>query len=151
MKLTGQVIYEFHVGTFTPDGTWRAAVEKLALLKSAGISLLEMMPIADFPGRFGWGYDGVNLFAPSHLYGTPEDLRAFIDRAHALGLRVIRGVVYNHFGPDGNYLGVYSDDYMNREREHDWGESINFDGKNCGPVRELFSIISPYCIEDFHL
>jgi len=150
MKLAGQVIYEFHVGTFTPDGTWRAAAEKLDLLKSDGITLLEMMPIADFPGRFGWGYDGVNLFAPSHLYGTPEDLRAFIDRAHALGLGVILDVVYNHFGPDGNYLGVYSDDYMNRERENDWGESINFDGKNCGPVREFFITNGRYWIEEFH-
>ncbi len=150
VKLPGQVIYEFHVGTFTPDGTWRAAAEKLELLKSDGITLLEMMPIADFPGRFGWGYDGVDLFAPSHLYGTPEDLRAFIDRAHALGLGVILDVVYNHFGPDGNYLGVYSDDYMNRERENEWGESINFDGKNCGPVREFFITNGRYWIEEFH-
>jgi len=106
VKLAGQVIYEFHVGTFTPEGTWRAAAEKLELLKNDGITSLEMMPIADFPGRFGWGYDGVNLFAPTHLYGTPDDLRAFIDRAHGLGLGVILDVVYNHFGPDGNYLGV---------------------------------------------
>jgi len=150
VKLAGQVIYEFHVGTFAPDGTWRAAAEKLELLKSDGITLLEMMPIADFPGRFGWGYDGVDLFAPSHLYGTPEDLRAFIDRAHALGLGVILDVVYNHFGPDGNYLRVYSDDYMNRERENEWGESINFDGKNCGPVREFFITNGRYWIEEFH-
>src|SRR6184192_992954 len=150
VKLAGQVIYEFHVGTFTPEGTWRAAADKLELLKSDGITSLEMMPISDFPGRFGWGYDGVNLFAPSHLYGTPEDLRAFIDRAHGLGLGVILDVVYNHFGPDGNYLGVYSDDYMNRERENDWGESINFDGKNCGPVREFFITNGRYWIEEFH-
>jgi maltooligosyltrehalose trehalohydrolase len=150
VKLAGQVIYEFHVGTFTPDGTWRAAAEKLELLKDDGVTLLEMMPIADFPGRFGWGYDGVDLFAPSHLYGTPEDLRAFIDRAHALGLGVILDVVYNHFGPDGNYLGVYSDDYMNRERENEWGESINFDGENCGPVREFFITNGRYWIEEFH-
>src|SRR5438552_7060031 len=150
VKLPGQVIYEFHVGTFTPDGTWRGAAEKLELLKSDGITLLEMMPIADFPGRFGWGYDGVDLFAPSHLYGTPEDLRAFIDRAHALGLGVILDVVYNHFGPDGNYLRVYSDDYMNRERENEWGESINFDGKNCGPVLEFFITNGRYWIEEFH-
>ena len=150
VKLAGQVIYEFHVGTFTPNGTWRAAAEKLELLKDDGITLLEMMPIADFPGRFGWGYDGVDLFAPAHLYGTPEDLRAFIDRAHALGLGVILDVVYNHFGPDGNYLGVYSDDYMNRERENEWGESINFDGKNCGPVREFFITNGRYWIEEFH-
>ena len=150
VQLAGQVIYEFHVGTFTPDGTWRAAAEKLELLKSDGVTLLEMMPIADFPGRFGWGYDGVDLFAPSHLYGTPEDLRAFMDRAHVLGLGVILDVVYNHFGPDGNYLGVYSDDYMNRERENEWGESINFDGKNCGPVREFFITNGRYWIEEFH-
>ena len=149
-KLAGQVIYEFHVGTFTPEGTWRAAAEKLELLKSDGITSLEMMPISDFPGRFGWGYDGVDLFAPTHLYGTPEDLRAFIDRAHALGLGVILDVVYNHFGPDGNYLGVYSDAYMNRQRENEWGDSINFDGENCGPVREFFITNGRYWIEEFH-
>ena len=150
VKLAGQVIYEFHIGTFTPEGTWRAAADKLELLKSDGITSLEMMPISDFPGRFGWGYDGVDLFAPAHLYGTPEDLRAFIDRAHALGLGVILDVVYNHFGPDGNYLGVYSDDYINRQRENEWGDSINFDGKNCGPVREFFITNGRYWIEEFH-
>jgi len=150
VKLAGQVIYEFHVGTFTPEGTWRAAADKLELLKNDGITSLEMMPIADFPGHFGWGYDGVDLFAPAHLYGTPEDLRAFIDRAHALGLGVILDVVYNHFGPDGNYLGVYSDDYINRQCENEWGDSINFDGKNCGPVREFFITNGRYWIEEFH-
>src|SRR5437016_9158519 len=150
VKLAGQIIYEMHIGTFTPAGTWQMAIDKLPDLKRSGITLLELMPIADFPGRFGWGYDGVNLFAPTRLYGTPEDLRAFIDRAHALGLGVILDVVYNHFGPDGNYLRVYSDDYMNRERENEWGESINFDGKNCGPVREFFITNGRYWIEEFH-
>lgn len=150
VKLAGQVIYEFHIGTFTPEGTWRAAADKLELLKSDGITSLEMMPISDFPGRFGWGYDGVDLFAPAHLYGMPDDLRAFIDRAHALGLGVILDVVYNHFGPDGNYLGVYSDDYINRQRENEWGDSINFDGENCGPVREFFITNGRYWIEEFH-
>ncbi|PYI77328.1 MAG: malto-oligosyltrehalose trehalohydrolase, partial [Verrucomicrobia bacterium] len=150
LKLPGQIIYEFHVGTFTPEGTWRAAAEKLELLKSDGITLLEMMPIADFPGRFGWGYDGVNLFAPTHLYGTPDDLRAFVDRAHALNLGVILDVVYNHFGPDGNYLGVYSEDYINREGENEWGDAINFDGKNSGPVREFFISNARYWIAEFH-
>src|SRR3954463_8319983 len=103
--LAGHIMSEMHVGTFTPEGTWRAAAEKLALLKDDGITLLEMMPISDFPGKFGWGYDGVNLFAPCRLYGSPDDLRFFIDRAHAVGLAVILDVVYNHFGPDGNYLG----------------------------------------------
>jgi len=119
-------------------------------LKSDGITSLEMMPISDFPGRFGWGYDGVDLFAPAHLYGTPDDLRAFIDRAHALGLGVILDVVYNHFGPDGNYLGAYSDDYINRQRGNEWGDSINFDGENCGPVREFFITNGRYWIEEFH-
>jgi maltooligosyltrehalose trehalohydrolase len=150
VKLSGQIAYEFHIGTFTAEGTWRAAMEKLPLLKETGISLLEMMPIADFPGRFGWGYDGVNLFAPTRLYGTPDDLRAFIDRAHALGLGVILDVVYNHFGPDGNYLGQYSDDYLNREAENEWGDAINFDGKNSGPVREFFITNGRYWTEEFH-
>jgi maltooligosyltrehalose trehalohydrolase len=109
-----------------------------------------MMPIADFPGKFGWGYDGVNLFAPSHLYGTPEDLRAFIDRAHSSGVAVILDLVYNHFGPDGNYLGIFSGDYLIREKENEWGDAINFDGANSGPVREFFITNGRYWIEEFH-
>src|ERR1700750_2676627 len=128
IKMPGQVIYEMHVGTFTPEGTWRAATKELAELKRIGITVIEMMPIADFPGEFGWGYDGVDLFAPTRLYGTPDDLRAFVDEAHSLGLSVILDVVYNHFGPDGNYLGTYSGDYLHRERGNEWGDSINFDG-----------------------
>jgi maltooligosyltrehalose trehalohydrolase len=148
--LAGHIMYEMHVGTFTPEGTWRAAAEKLPLLKEDGITLLEMMPIADFPGKFGWGYDGVNLFAPCRLYGSPDDLRFFIDRAHAIGLAVILDVVYNHFGPDGNYLGVFSDDYIHRERANEWGDSINFDGHNSGPVREFFIMNGRYWIGEFH-
>jgi maltooligosyltrehalose trehalohydrolase len=148
--MKGQVIYEMHIGTFTREGTWRAAAEQLAELTRIGITVVEMMPIADFPGNFGWGYDGVDLFAPSHLYGTPEDLRAFINQAHSLGLGVILDVVYNHFGPDGNYLGVYSNDYLTRENENDWGDSINFDGPNSGPVREFFITNGCYWIEEFH-
>jgi maltooligosyltrehalose trehalohydrolase len=150
MKLTDQVLYEFHVGTFTREGTWRAAMEKLPPLKETGITLLEMMPIADFPGRFGWGYDGVDLFAPTRLYGTPDDLRTFVDRTHALGLGVILDVVYNHFGPDGNYLGKYSDAYLNREGENEWGDAINFDGPNCEQVREFFITNGRYWIDEFH-
>src|SRR6266403_1094869 len=148
--LKGQIMYEMHVGTFTPDGTWRSAAEKLELLKSDGITSLEMMPIADFPGKFGWGYDGVDLFAPTHLYGTPDDLRSFVDRAHSLGMGVILDVVYNHFGPDGNYLAIYSNDYLTRDKENDWGDSINFDGSNSGPVREFFITNGRYWIEEFH-
>ena len=150
VKMRGQIVYEMHIGTFTPEGTWRAAAEQLAELARIGITVIEMMPIADFPGNFGWGYDGVDLFAPTRLYGTPDDLRAFVDRAHSLGLAVILDVVYNHFGPDGNYLAVYSDDYLTRENENDWGDSINFDGANSGPVREFFITNGRYWIDEFH-
>src|SRR6266699_888342 len=148
--LKGQIIYEMHIGTFTKEGTWRAAAEQLPELARIGITIVEMMPVADFPGKFGWGYDGVNPFAPSHLYGTPDDLRTFIDRAHSLGLGVILDVVYNHFGPDGNYLGVFSDDYLIREKENEWGNAINFDGPNSGPVRKFFITNGRYWIEEFH-
>jgi maltooligosyltrehalose trehalohydrolase len=139
-----------HVGTFTKEGTWRAAAEQLDELARIGITVVEMMPVADFPGKFGWGYDGVNLFAPTQLYGVPDDLRSFVDRAHWLGLGVILDVVYNHFGPDGNYLGVFSDDYLVRGKGHDWGEMVNFDGPNSEPVREFFITNGCYWIEEFH-
>jgi maltooligosyltrehalose trehalohydrolase len=148
--LKGQVIYEMHIGTFTKEGTWRAASQQLEELARIGITVIEMMPVADFPGKFGWGYDGVDLFAPSHLYGTPDNLRAFIDRAHSLGLGVILDVVYNHFGPDGNYLGIFSDDYLIRGNENEWGDAVNFDGPNSGPVREFFITNGRYWIEEFH-
>src|SRR6266404_4887477 len=150
IRMPGQIMYEMHIGTFTPKGTWRAAMKELAELARIGITVIEMMPIADFPGEFGWGYDGVDLFAPTRLYGAPDDLRAFVNEAHSLGLAVILDVVYNHFGPDGNYLGVFSDDYLRRERGNDWGDSINFDGKNSGPVREFFITNGRYWIEEFH-
>jgi maltooligosyltrehalose trehalohydrolase len=150
ITMKGQIFYEMHIGTFTGEGTWRAAAKHLAELKRIGITVVEMMPVADFPGKFGWGYDGVDLFAPCRLYGTPDDLRAFVNEAHSLGLGVILDVVYNHFGPDGNYLGVYSDDYLTRKYENDWGDSINFDGPNSGPVREFFIANARYWIDEFH-
>jgi maltooligosyltrehalose trehalohydrolase len=150
LKIKGQIMYEMHIGTFTKEGTWRTAAEQLEELARIGVTVIEMMPIADFPGKFGWGYDGVDLFAPTHLYGTPDDLRVFVNRAHSLGLGVILDVVYNHFGPDGNYLGVYSNDYLTRDKENEWGDSINFDGPNSGPVREFFITNGRYWIEEFH-
>src|SRR5438874_12677206 len=111
-QLMGQIVYEMHVGTFTKEGTWRAAAEQLSELARIGITVIEVMPIADFPGNFGWGYDGVDFFAPTHLYGTPDDLRGFVNHAHSLGLGVILDVVYNHFGPDGNYVRVFSVHYF---------------------------------------
>jgi maltooligosyltrehalose trehalohydrolase len=151
VKMKGQIVYEMHIGTFTKEGTWKAAAEQLEELARIGITVVEMMPIADFPGNFGWGYDGVDLFAPFHLYGTPDDLRSFVDRAHALGLAAILDVVYNHFGPDGNYIRVFSDHYFTRRYEHnDWGESINFDGPDSGPVREFYITNGRYWIDEFH-
>ncbi len=147
----GQVIYEMHIGTFTSGGTWRSAMEQLPELANLGVTLLEVMPVAEFPGRFGWGYDGVDLFAPTHLYGTPDDFRAFVDRAHGLGLGVILDVVYNHFGPDGNYLKEFSPDYFTHRYENEWGDAINFDGPNSRPVRELFIANAGYWIGEFHL
>lgn len=150
VSLNNQVLYEMHVGTFTKEGNWKAAAAQLEELAHTGITVIEIMPLADFPGRFGWGYDGVDLFAPTWLYGQPDDLRSFIDRAHAVGIGVILDVVYNHFGPDGNYLRGYSDDYFTDKYINDWGEAINFDGKNNGPVREFFLANVKYWIEEFH-
>ncbi|MEO6238751.1 MAG: malto-oligosyltrehalose trehalohydrolase [Vicinamibacterales bacterium] len=144
----GQVVYELHVGTFTDAGTWAAAALQLEELARIGITVIEMMPIAEFPGRFGWGYDGVNLYAPAHIYGSPDDLRAFVDRAHALGLGVILDVVYNHLGPDGNYLGDFSADYFTDRYTNDWGRAINFEGP--APARQLFVENAGYWIDEFH-
>jgi maltooligosyltrehalose trehalohydrolase len=146
----GQVLYELHVGTLTPEGTWAAAARELDRLADLGVTVLELMPIADFPGRFGWGYDGVNLFAPTRLYGAPDDLRAFVDVAHRLGLGVLLDVVYNHFGPDGNYLAELSRGYVG-EKKSEWGDAPNFDGPGCEPVRELFVANACYWLDEFHL
>jgi maltooligosyltrehalose trehalohydrolase len=150
LPIEGQVIYELHIGTFTPAGTFRAAIEKLPVLAELGVTLLEVMPVADFAGEFGWGYDGVNEFAPSRLYGTPDDFRAFVDAAHGLGVGVILDVVYNHLGPDGNYLPKFSASYFSK-RPTEWGDAINFDGARSGPVREFFVSNARYWIEEFHL
>jgi maltooligosyltrehalose trehalohydrolase len=149
--LLGQVVYEMHVGTFTREGTWTAATRELAELAKLGITLVEIMPVGDFTGRFGWGYDGVDWFAPTRLYGRPDDFRSFVDRAHSVGIGVILDVVYNHFGPDGNYMSRFSDDYLSNVRPTEWGASINFDGKNSHGARELVVSNARYWIEEFHL
>jgi maltooligosyltrehalose trehalohydrolase len=146
----GQVLYEMHVGTFTAEGTYAAAARELAELARIGVTTLELMPVAEFPGKFGWGYDGVALFAPTHLYGQPDELRAFIDAAHQSGLAVILDVVYNHLGPDGNYLNAFSPDYFTDRYPNEWGKPLNFDGDNSGPVREFFSENARYWIDEFH-
>src|SRR6478735_2816644 len=132
------VLYEMHVGTFTKEGTWAAAMHELPSLADVGVNCLEIMPVCEFAGRFGWGYDGVDFFAPTRLYGTPDDFRRFVDRAHALGIGVILDVVYNHFGPDGCYLREFSTDYFSTRYKNEWGDPINFDGDNSQPVREFF-------------
>ncbi len=151
IRLEGQVLYELHLGTFTRGGTWNSAAEKLEYLRDTGITLLEIMPVANFPGRFGWSYDGVQLYAPASIYGTPDDMRAFVNRAHASGLGVILDVVYNHLGPDGNYLMKYSPFYFSKKYKTDWGEAINFGEEGSGPVREFFRENAAYWIRDFHL
>jgi maltooligosyltrehalose trehalohydrolase len=151
IHLEGQVIYEMHIGTFTKEGTWNAAREILKDLAETGITLLEIMPIAEFAGSFGWGYDGVDLFAPTHLYGKPDDFRAFVDRAHALGLGVMLDVVYNHFGPDGNYLAQFSPAYFTDRYHCEWGDAVNFDCDGCEATREFIVANARYWIEEFHL
>jgi maltooligosyltrehalose trehalohydrolase len=152
LTMKGQVLYELHVGTFTMEGTWKAAISELPALKELGITCLELMPVAEFPGRFGWGYDGVDLFAPYHVYGSTDDFRRFVDTAHGLGLGVILDVVYNHLGPDGAYHKNFSGDYYNPERaKSDWGEALNFDGPDCGPVRDFFIANAGSWIGEFHL
>jgi maltooligosyltrehalose trehalohydrolase len=147
--LTALVVYEMHIGTFTRAGTWKAAIDGLPAVADLGVTCLEVMPVADFAGRFGWGYDGVNLFAPTRLYGTPDDFRAFVNAAHALGLAVILDVVYNHLGPAGCSLGQFAPAYFGGTTE--WGQAINFDGADAAPVREFFVTNARYWIDEFHL
>ena len=150
-ELHGQVIYEIHIGTFTRAGTWEAATAEIAALADTGITALEVMPVADFAGRFGWGYDGVDLYAPTRLYGNPDDFRRFVDSAHRCGLAVILDVVYNHIGPDGSYLKEFSDHYFTDRHENEWGEAINFDGERSKSVREFFIANAGYWVDEFHI
>jgi maltooligosyltrehalose trehalohydrolase len=151
VKIEGQVIYEMHIGTFTAEGTWQAASRQLKPLADLGVTVLEIMPVHDFCGRYGWGYDGVDFFAPTRLYGNPDDFRAFVDDAHSIGLGVILDVVYNHAGPVGNFLKDFSADYFTDRYSTEWGEAFNFDGPNSGPVREFFIANAGYWIDEFHL
>jgi malto-oligosyltrehalose trehalohydrolase len=143
------VVYEMHVGTFTPEGTFAAAAARLDYLADLGITAVEMMPIADFAGRRGWGYDGVLPFAPDAAYGAPEDLKRFVDEAHRRGLMVLLDVVYNHFGPEGNYLRDYAPQFFNAAHRTPWGDAINFDGEHSRPVRDFFVHNALYWIEEF--
>lgn len=144
------VIYELHIGTFTRDGTFSAAAAKLPELAALGLTAVEMMPVGDFPGQRNWGYDGVLPFAPDASYGTPQDLKEFVDTAHALGMMVLLDVVYNHFGPEGNYLNAYAPQFFNPAHQTPWGAAINFDGEQNRTVREFFIHNALYWVEEFH-
>jgi maltooligosyltrehalose trehalohydrolase len=147
----GQVLYELHVGTFTREGTWQAAAGELHALAELGVTAVEVLPVADFAGRFGWGYDGVDLYAPSRLYGTPDDFRRFVDRAHTLRLGVVLDVVYNHVGPDGCYLRSFAPEYFTDRYRGEWGDPLNFDGEGAGPVRTFVVENGAYWISEFHV
>ena len=151
IEMKSQVIYELHIGAFTPEGTFDAAITQLSELRKLGITVIEVMPIAEFPGRWNWGYDGVNLYAPYHGYGDYEAFKRFVDAAHRQGLAVILDVVYNHLGPDGNYLSCYSKDYFTDRYKNEWSKAINFDGPDSGMVREYFIRNACYWITEFHL
>jgi maltooligosyltrehalose trehalohydrolase len=144
------VLYELHIGAFTPEGTFSAAIDRLDWLAGIGITAIEMMPVADFPGARNWGYDGVLLFAPDSSYGRPDDLKAFVDAAHARGIMVFLDVVYNHFGPDGNYLPAYSPVFTDRHKTP-WGPAVNYDAKGSDVIREFVIENAIYWIEEFHL
>ena len=150
ITLEDLIIYEMHVGAFTQEGTFLAAIDRLGELAELGVTAIELMPIATAAGRWNWGYDGVNFFAPSANYGRPEDFRKFVDAAHAIGLGVILDVVYNHFGPEGNYLAEFGP-YLSENHSTAWGAAPNFDGDHSTEVREFFIGNAIYWLEEFHL
>ena len=131
------VIYELHPGTFSPEGNYQGIIEKLPYLDLLGITAIELLPLADFPGEFNWGYDGVLPYSPARCYGSPEDLKELVNEAHKRGLMVFLDVVYNHFGPDGNYMYVYAQNFFNAQNQTPWGNSINYDGKFSEYVRQF--------------
>jgi maltooligosyltrehalose trehalohydrolase len=145
------VIYELHVGSFTPGGTFRAVIERLDHLAALGVTAIELMPVADFPGRRNWGYDGVFPFAPESRYGRPEDLKALVEAAHRRGVMVFLDVVYNHFGPEGNYLHHYAPQFFTERHHTPWGAAINFDGPDSQWVRQFFIHNACYWLREYHL
>jgi maltooligosyltrehalose trehalohydrolase len=144
------VIYEMHIGCFTSGGTYAEAETKLDYLSALGVTALELMPVASFPGERNWGYDGVLPYAPAHSYGRPEDLKHFIDAAHRRNLMVFLDVVYNHFGPEGNYLWLYARQFFSDRHHTPWGQAINFDGRDSRTVRDYFIHNALYWLEEYH-
>jgi maltooligosyltrehalose trehalohydrolase len=148
---TDLIVYELHVGTFSPGGTFASARERLTELRDLGVTAIELMPIADFPGARNWGYDGVCLFAPSRAYGRPDDLRGLVDAAHAAGLSVILDVVYNHLGPEGAYLTRFNPQYLSDRHESPWGRAVNLDGPGSGSVRRFIVDNAIHWVSEYHL
>jgi maltooligosyltrehalose trehalohydrolase len=148
---TDLVIYELHVGTFSPEGTFHGARGRLRELRDLGVTAIELMPVADFPGTRNWGYDGVCLFAPSRAYGPPDDLRRLVDAAHGLGLAVLLDVVYNHLGPEGAYLPEFNPDYFTLLHETPWGRAINVDGQDSPMVRRFLVENAVHWIEEYRV
>jgi maltooligosyltrehalose trehalohydrolase len=144
------IIYELHVGTFSSEGTFAGVEARLDYLAELGVTAVELMPLASFPGERNWGYDGVLPFAPASCYGRPEDLKHLIDAAHAKNLMVFLDVVYNHFGPEDNYLQLYAPDFFTERHHTPWGQAINFDGPNSRPVRDFFIHNALYWLEEYH-
>jgi maltooligosyltrehalose trehalohydrolase len=145
------VIYECHVGVYTARGTFDALIDELPVLQSLGITAIELMPVAEVPGTRNWGYDGVDIFAPTRNYGDSHALRRLVNAAHALGMGIILDVVYNHFGPDGNYLLQFSSDYLTDRHSTPWGDAINFDGPNSARVRQYVIDNACYWLNEFHI
>ena len=143
------VFYELHVGAFTAEGSFAAAIERLDYLADLGVTAVELMPLADFPGRRNWGYDGVLPFAPDASYGAPDELKRLIDAAHSRSLMVFLDVVYNHFGPEGNYLHAYAPQFFNPAHHTPWGAAINYDGERSRSVRDFFIHNALYWLEEY--
>jgi malto-oligosyltrehalose trehalohydrolase len=143
------VFYELHVGTFTAEGSFAAAIERLDYLADLGVTAVELMPLADFPGKRNWGYDGVLPFAPDASYGAPDELKRLIDAAHSRSLMVFLDVVYNHFGPEGNYLHAYAPQFFNPAHHTPWGAAINYDGEQSRTVRDFFIHNALYWLEEY--
>jgi maltooligosyltrehalose trehalohydrolase len=149
MPLSGAIIYELHTGTFTPAGTFRGLIECLDHLVDLGVTHIELMPVNEFSGDWGWGYDGVDLYAPHHAYGAPADLKALVNACHAKGLAVLLDVVYNHFGPAGNYVGQFGP-YFTDAYNTPWGEAVNLDHKGSDEVRRFFADNARLWLRDYH-
>jgi maltooligosyltrehalose trehalohydrolase len=145
------VLYELHLGAFSPEGTFAGAARKLDHLANLGVTAVEIMPVSDFKGRWNWGYDGAFPYAPDASYGRPEDFKAFVEAAHARGIAVLLDVVYNHFGPEGNFLSLYAPDFFTSRHKTPWGDAIQLDGPKSRPVRDFFIENAEYWLEEFHL